>query len=312
MSGVGKISTSSLDSSRYRGRYLFANMADSRPDAERSFVYGPTESPPNKQSSSIKLGVRPRSVSATPSIVRGGSTLTSPPEGVTFTPAWVPWLSEHHRMLLQHFTAITIQIFDDDEATRRAFRSTLVPMAADTNHGFSLLAAILCLASAHRYNLGLHQDTAEIEYWKDMSMGHLRRPGVQEDGFTENVCAATALMLCICDIILNAGRTSSWRLHLQGAFTILSQDASHLSDAAHKARQPLIGLAVSLELRSLLPGLESRQCGSVGSKLRSSYLELKGLPQGLVSVLHDIRTLRLERLMLQKLERHPNSSDMAS
>ena len=96
-------------------------------------------------------------------------------------------------------------------------------MAVDTNHGFSLLAAILSLASTHRMNLGLHQNLTEIEYWRDMSVGHLRRPGVQEDGSTENVFAATALMLCIRDAISESERPFSWKIHLQGAFTILKK-----------------------------------------------------------------------------------------
>jgi hypothetical protein len=83
-------------------------------------------------------------------------------------------------MLFQHFVDVTVPIFHDDESLHTWVRSTIVPMAADTNHGFSLTAAILSLASTHRMNLGLSKDQQEIDYWRDMSIGHLRRPGVHE------------------------------------------------------------------------------------------------------------------------------------
>lgn len=181
-------------------------------------------------------------------------------------------------------------------------------MAIDTNHGFSLLAAILSLASTQRRNLRLHQDSAEIEYWRDMAMGHLRRPGVQEDGATENVFAATALMLCIRDIISDVERSFSWKLHLQGAFTVLNQQGSHVSQTAQSARRVLMKLAGSLQLRSLLPAPYSAQIGP--ARHGQNRNELQGLPGGLVTVPRDIRSLRQERLALRNIELHSDSSNM--
>lgn len=104
----------------------------------------------------------------------------STPVGTPSPTTWIPWLSEHHRMLFNHFQENTLKIFHDWPAARMELKSILVPMAADTNHGFSLLSAILSLATTHRVNLGMKEDRAEIEYWRDMSIGHLRRPGIQE------------------------------------------------------------------------------------------------------------------------------------
>ena len=213
-------------------------------------------------------------------------------------------------MLFDHFTSITLQIFDDSAAVQQEIRAVIVPMAIDTNHGFSLLAAILCLASTHRRNLGLHQDKAEIEYWRDMSMGHLRRPCVQEDESTENVFAATALMLCIRDVISDVERSFSWKLHLQGAFTVLNQDSSHLSHSAQVARRILTKLAGSLQLRSLLPAPFSAQAGPTPSRPLDGVPDLEGLPRTLVTVMRDIRTLRQERSALRKIELHSDSSNM--
>lgn len=237
---------------------------------------------------------------------------TSLPEGVAFVSAWIPWLSQHHRMLFHHFTGTTIQIFDDSQAVQQEIRSTIVPMAVDTNHGFSLLAAILSLASTHRRNLGLHQDSAEIEYWRDMSVGHLRRPGIQEDGSTENVFAATALMLCIRDTISDVERPFSWKLHLQGALTVLKKNGDHLSPAAHSVRVVLTKLARSLQLRSLLPApLSIPGPSSLDSGLEDTDKEVYGLPAALTVILQDIRDLRLERFALQNIEKNSNSSNMA-
>ena len=259
---------------------------------------------------SIKLEKRPRSVPAVPSIEQNQLLTSSLAEDATFTSAWIPWLSEHHRMLFHHFTETTLTIFDDSPAVQQEIRSTIVPMAIDTNHGFSLLASILSLASTHRRNLGLHQDTAEIEYWRDMSMGHLRRPGVQEDGNTENCFAATALMLCVRDIISDVERSFSWKLHLKGAFTVLNHEAGHLSQAAQSARRVLIKLASSMQIRSLLPAQHSTQPGPDSPRQHECVNELNGLPGGLVNVLRDIRSLRQERSALKNIELHSDSSNM--
>ena len=215
-------------------------------------------------------------------------------------------------MLFHHFTETTLSIFDDSQAVQQEIRATMIPMAVDTNHGFSLLAAILSLASTHRRNLGLHQDRAEIEYWRDMSVGHLRRPGVQEDGSTENVFAATALILCIRDIISDVEKPFSWKLHLQGAFTALKKAENHLSPVAHSVRRPLTKLAKSLQLRSLLPGSSSigGSC-SLDTTPEDTDHEVCGLPAALVAILQDIRTLRRERSALQNIESNSNSANMA-
>ena len=94
--------------------------------------------------------------------------------------AWLPWLSDHHRMLFNHFTSSTLATFHQSKMVTDEIRTILIPLATDTNHGFSLLAAILSLAATHRMNLGLSNDEAEIDYWRDMSIGHLRRPGIHE------------------------------------------------------------------------------------------------------------------------------------
>jgi hypothetical protein len=260
--------------------------------------------------SSIKLEKRAKSVPAVPVVEQSELATASLPEVVAFTSAWIPWLSPHHRMLFHHFTGTTLQIFDDSQAVQQEIRSAIIPMVVDTNHGFSLLAAILCLASTHRRNLGLHQDSAEIEYWRDMSMGHLRRPGIQEDGETLNVFAATALMLCIRDIISDVERSFSWKLHLQGAFTVLNQKDCHLSQSVQNVRRILMKLASSLHLRSLLPAPHSAQTGPSPTRQLDSPVELKGLPGGMVTVLRDIRSLRQERSALRNIELHSDSSNM--
>lgn len=156
-------------------------------------------------------------------------------------------------------------------------------------------------------------------------MGHLRRPGVQEDGSTENVgvfslsrqaCksligvnhfqvfAATALMLCIRDIISDVERSFSWKLHLQGAFTVLNQNGSHLSHAVQNVRRILSKVASSLHLRSLLPAPHSTQAGPSLNRDLDGLDGMNSLPERMMVVLRDIRTLRQERSALRNIELH--------
>jgi hypothetical protein len=83
-------------------------------------------------------------------------------------------------MLFDHFMTSTLRIFHDSQTVQQEIKTIMVPMATDTNHGFSLLAAIISLAATHRMNLGLSSDQPEVDYWRDMSIGHLRRPGLHE------------------------------------------------------------------------------------------------------------------------------------
>jgi len=176
--GVGEIETgSSIQASGMTmfARLLYGWLANA--EAAKSFVYGQISSSEGTPRSLLK---RTRSVPSATLIdsVRRPSWPTS--SGTSSPLAYIPWLSEHHRMLFDHFTNATIGIFHDNPAIQLEIKSIMVPMAADTNHGFSLLASILSLASTHRMILGFAQDQAEIEYWRDMSIGHLRRPGIQE------------------------------------------------------------------------------------------------------------------------------------
>jgi hypothetical protein len=105
--------------------------------------------------------------------------IESPPPSDPSSPS-IPWLSDHHRMLFDHFMTSTLRIFHDSQAVQQEIKTIMMPMATDTNHGFSLLAAIISLSATHRMNLGLSNNQPEIDYWRDMSIGHLRRPGVHE------------------------------------------------------------------------------------------------------------------------------------
>ena len=215
-------------------------------------------------------------------------------------------------MLFNHFINVTVQTFADDAESQQEIRSAIVPMAVDTNHGFSLLAAILSLASTHRKNLGLHQDESEVEYWRDMSMGHLRRPMVQEDSSAENVFAATALILAIRDVISEGERPFSWKVHLQGAFTVLTRDVMHLSVTCQGIRHLLTKLARSLQLRSLLPSSLPFPCPSGFDKRQPGADEaVYGIPTDLAVILQDVRIVRLESTALHNIQSNSNDSNMA-
>ncbi|KAK5173852.1 uncharacterized protein LTR77_002533 [Saxophila tyrrhenica] len=277
-------------------------------DSSKSFVYGQVSSSKSTHRSVLAPGLkRTQSVPSAPTKETTRQSTWSTTSGTPSPLAWIPWLSEHHRTLFDHFANATIRIFSDNPAMHLAIRSLTVPMAADTNHGFSLLAAILSLASTHRMNLGIASDQAEIDYWRDMSVGHLRRPGIQEDGMTDNVFAATALMLCIRDAISNGERPLSWRLHLQGASTILRKSSSNLSPVEQEMRRMLTKFAISIQLRSLLPS--SSTC-SLDRMQQDFVPDACGMSPELILIMKDVRALRLERIALQAIESNSDSSNM--
>lgn len=225
--------------------------------------------------------------------------------------AWLPWLSQHHRALFQHFIDHTVTIFTGDAAVQQEIRAAIVPMAIDTNHGFSLVAAILSLASTHRMNLGAHRDATEVAYWRDMSVGHLRRPTVQEDESTQNVFAGTALMLAIRDVISDGEKRSTWRVHLQGALSVFATDIELQSMTDTSTRGILKRLARSLQIRSPLatPGTLPSPEDDKG-KSAEMNVEVLGLPRQLSGVLKHIRALRLEKNALQNIESNSGSDNM--
>lgn len=223
----------------------------------------------------------------------------------------IPWLSTHHQKLVHHFINTTITLFAETRAIQEGISSVVLPMAVDTNHGFSLLAAILSLASTHKINLGLHRNVAEIEYWRDMSVGHLRRPTVQEDESTQDVFAATALVLCVQDVISNVEKPFSWKLHLQGAFTVFTGNEDQSSTATTRTRRTLKRTARSLQVRSLLPTCHSQPYpGDVDRKQLGTQEEILSFPDELSAILLEIRSLRLEKNALQSIETNSGTSNM--
>jgi hypothetical protein len=119
------------------------------------------------------------------------------------------------------------------------------------------------------------------------------------DGSTENLLAATAILLCIRDAISPGEQSFSWRLHLQGACTILRKDEYHLSPTTRDTRRLLSKLAVSLHIRSLLP--ISRTNGL--DKLKdTSNCRRTPAAQALLNIMKEIRSLRLDRIALQAIE----------
>lgn len=182
--GVGEGEIATGDSSGDSGELIIPSSglvvcSNARPG--KSFVYGQVSNPDSPHRPLLT-----RDIKRTPSVLFASSLdhvrqpSWSCPSGTPSLLAWVSWLSEHHRLLFDHFSNVTIRIFHDHSVTQFDIRSNLISMAAETNHGFSLLCAILSLSSTHQMNLGLVHDREEIEYWRDMSTGHLRRPGVQE------------------------------------------------------------------------------------------------------------------------------------
>lgn len=83
------------------------------------------------------------------------------------------------------------------------------------------MASALNLAAVHRVHSGFGQDAKQLDLLKLTTVRQLRRK--LADPATESVLAAT-LMLCYSEIIAGQEGEGSWRPHLEGAATLLSQD----------------------------------------------------------------------------------------
>jgi hypothetical protein len=229
---------------------------------------------------------------------------------VNYAPSFLPDLSPAHGMLLDYFTHRVSRSFMLHGSTHGNFCSTYIPMAignfsTPTN---PLLASVLSLAALHRRSVGLPQNDLELAQLRYASVTTLRTclGGSSE---SQDVAIATALILCLCEIMDGGKDPNSWRLHLEGAAALLagtSNDVVHTTRSDHsnvrEASPPfLCRWWRSLEVLTLLCGKPSL---SLGSRLAlrlaqvddEDYIdEFDGFSTGLIPIFAEINLLSIER-----------------
>ncbi|KIV85227.1 hypothetical protein PV11_00950 [Exophiala sideris] len=147
-----------------------------------------------------------------------------PKSKVWKNPDWLIELPSAQRLLLCHFADTTVLCIVLHKKLHSDFCSTIIPMALDKRHGNLLLAAILSTAAAHRKSLGLVCDDIAYTRHKERALQLLSRQLSQqpiEPTDHGDVCIATSLTLCLCEILEGGEKPNSWRAHLKGAAALL-------------------------------------------------------------------------------------------
>lgn len=101
------------------------------------------------------------------------------------------------------------------------FCSIYMPTALESSHGNQILAATLSISVTRRASLGLNESQAELEQLKYVALMHLRSHLSGQTKVPDHISAATALILCLSEIMAGGIEPDSRILHLQGAAAIL-------------------------------------------------------------------------------------------
>lgn len=134
------------------------------------------------------------------------------------------WLSAENRALLDHFMSCTTTALSCHQLVRQEINSVLIPLAAQAPY---LLTSLLCLAATNRISLGLEQSTLQLDRLKTVSIRQLLNALSNPRCVLDDAVIASVLVLCTTDIVSVNQNPGSWRSHLQGAATILSENMKH-------------------------------------------------------------------------------------
>jgi hypothetical protein len=219
-------------------------------------------------------------------------------------PSEISWLSSSQRSLLDHFMSCTTVSLSCHPIIQHDFCKVLMPMALQTPH---LLAAILAFAATHRVVLGLEQSESQLEFLKCVSLQQLRGVLAQPKRDLTDAVVATTLTLCTADIISETRCPGSWRLHLQGTASIMSEHLHHIRDSPEELSSTeslLWRWYLSIEALSLLcgnlaisPSPGSRIALQMRRIIQNNEIDdLAGFSASLIPVFGDINVLALESI----------------
>ncbi|OIW30216.1 hypothetical protein CONLIGDRAFT_632275 [Coniochaeta ligniaria NRRL 30616] len=278
---------------------------------DTSFIYG--FSRPFISAQTHELEIPPSS----DDLLDGGPARLPPPprppgasDAIARNPSHLSHLSLPQRVLLDHFLCTVTRSFSLHLATHQGFCMTYLPMALDPSMGQSLLPAILEAAALHRTSLGLDQSQQVVVALRHASVRHFQLPDIGRDAGADDYALATALMLCLCDILSGGEKTDSWRIHLQGATAITRQ----ISERRRKDGRPvhqesdrrkfLWRWCESLAVLSLLSP-DSALTGPIVLDEDGDYIdEFHGFSRRLIPAIQEAHFLLLEQQTLQETLSH--------
>lgn len=230
-------------------------------------------------------------------------------------PSHLSQLSSSHRLLLDHFCNSVTRSFSLHLTTHHGFCMTYLPMALDPTTGNSLLPAVLEAAALHRKSLGLYDNERELIALRHASIRQFKLPTVGENSVDDDKAIATALILCLCDILAGGEKANSWQLHLQGAIAILHQTSNRGGKNCNTSQESdlrkfLRRWCESLEVLSIL-GPDSKLAGQTVEYNNLEYIdEFHGFCRRLIPIFQEVHLLLTERQSLQETlelvgESHP-------
>jgi hypothetical protein len=220
---------------------------------------------------------------------------------ISQNPSHLQHLTSSQKLLLDHFLHTVTRSFSLHAKSHQGFCSTYLTLALHSSA--QVLPAVLEASAHHRKSLGLEHSDHELLSLRQASLQNLQVPQYGGDDNTQDIAAATALMLCLCDI-LAGGETGSWMVHLQGAMAILRQSPAGVTDQTEMSvqRRFLYRWGESLEVLSLL----GPAAGSHGEVIESGddepdYIdEFHGFSRSLVQLIREAHLLLLEQQSLQE------------
>lgn len=237
----------------------------------------------------------------------GPQKTSSPVVDIILNPDWLPWLSNVDRSLLNHFTLTVSSYLSLHHAMQNDFCTVLLPMALDTSHGTHLLSAMLGLAAIHQISLGSYSDEAYLAQLRYTSLQQLRLQSIGQNAAVDEQSIATALTLCLCDILAGGEKPKSWRLHLQGAATMIrNYFTMHPPDSGNilvlwrwwKSMQSL-----SILLGNPTPKLVEKPALTLAPTGTSDYIDIyDGFSTKLPPVIEEVDMLHAESQALERLE----------
>lgn len=280
--------------------------------AEKSFVYG--VAPPG---SSLSQEIRTRHIS--PGIRDFPKEIIRDPKAVmtlSHNPDWLPWMSRDHRLLIHHFANKATGCFSLHSQMREAFCKTLLPLALDTSDGCHLLTSILLTSAIHRRTLGSYHDETQLIHLQGVCVQEMRRQTVGLNIVIDEKFAATALTLCVGEIMSGGAESGTWRVHLQGATAILSRLKKTQPDTQSSnitGRNLLLRWCKTFEVLSLLAGNKAWPPVARGESVfdlddsvarpEEDHIDLfDGFSTSLYRIFHEISSLENEQNALNTLQ----------
>lgn len=225
-------------------------------------------------------------------------------------PSHLQHLKPSQQLLLDHFVNTVTRSFSLHAKSHHGFCTTYLTLSLHISA--PVLPAVLEASALHRKSLGLNHDDRELLSLRQASIHNLRVLNTGTSPYTEDIAIATALMLCLCDILAGGEKTGSWTLHLQAAIAISRQSRTSSTDESQMSTQRrfLYRWCESLEVLSLLSPTAFFNDEAVEDEdVDSDYIdEFHGFSRSLVNLIRQSHLLFLEQQSFREALVHATGS----